>query len=52
MNCRFTKVINKIKMNHLEIKLNINKIQQMSAPRLDADVETIEIEKLPENLNL
>jgi len=33
-----------------EIKLNINKIKEMSATSLDADVKTIEIEKLPEKL--
>lgn len=31
-----------------EIKLNINKIKEMSATSLDADIKTIEIEKLPE----
>ena len=36
------------KNESLEIKLNINKIKEMSATSLDADVETIEIERLPE----
>lgn len=36
------------KEESLEIKLNINKIKEMSATSLDADIETIEIEKLPE----
>ena len=31
-----------------EIKLNINKIKEMSATSLDADIKTIETEKLPE----
>lgn len=39
---------NKLNKNEaLEIKLNINKIKKMSATSLDADVETIEIEELP-----
>lgn len=36
------------KNESLEIKLNINKIKEMTASKLDADVKTIEIEKLPE----
>ena len=36
------------KNESLEIKLNINKIKKMSETSLDADVETIEIERLPE----
>ena len=38
------------KNESLEIKLNINKIKEMLATSLDADVETIEIERLPENV--
>ena len=39
---------NKLNKNEaLEIKLNINKIKKMSATSLDADVESILIEELP-----
>lgn len=36
------------KNESLEIKLNINRIKKMLATSLDADIKTIEIEKLPE----
>lgn len=46
-----TEDFNKNKEESLSIELNINKLKDISMAKLDADIKTIEVEKLPEKFN-
>ena len=44
------KTLGRTENENMKIELKINKIKDMAMAKLDADVKTIEIEKLPENM--